>query len=412
MPVPTVHDEYSYLLQAETFASGRLTNPTPAMWVHFESFHINMRPTYQSMYPPAQALPMAAAIALHLRPWWGEWLSVGLMCGAICWMLQGWMPPQWAFLGGMFCVLRFSTFSYWMNSYWSGAVGAMGAALVLGALPRIKRSARMRYPLLFALGLAILANCRPYEGFVFSIPPTIALLLWLLGVGRKKPAGVAAFVPALALLLLVGAGMAFYNWRSTGNPLYMPYQANEVQYHITRPFLWQARRPIPHYHHQVMRTMYVFHELPDYLNRSSYDGLSSILKLKFRVFYDFFIWPLLALTIYSCWTMLKSRRLRIIPITFLAVWAGLLVEQWPPNPHYGAPLACTMVAIMLYGLRRMRTWKLRGAAVRSDDGKSRGAHAFRLDRGARDRDRSQSLFGGVLYPHAAGVGPRPYRGAT
>src|SRR5438876_2669145 len=266
-PAPVFVDEQSYLFQAATFASGRITNPTPAGWQHFETFHINMQPTYHSMYPPGQALFMAAAEALHIPPWWGVWLSVGLMCGAISWMLQGWMPPQWALLGTIFCVVRFSTFSYWMNSYFGGAVAAIGGALVFGALPRIKRSPKARYGLLLALGLALLANTRPYEGLVFSVVPMIALLLWLIRNWKRGSVRFAAVAPALGLLLAVGGGMAYYNWRCTGDSLLMPYVLNQREYHITRPFIWQARYPTPNYRHAAMRTFFVFHELPDYLNR-------------------------------------------------------------------------------------------------------------------------------------------------
>ena len=60
VPLPFVPDDFSFLLQADTFAHGRLSNPTPAMWTHFESIHVTMQPTYTSMYFPGQGLLLAA----------------------------------------------------------------------------------------------------------------------------------------------------------------------------------------------------------------------------------------------------------------------------------------------------------------------------------------------------------------
>src|SRR6266568_5543198 len=105
VPEPIVHDEFGYLLIANTFSHGRVTNPTHPMWVHFETFSVIQKPTYQCYTPVAQGLILAAGQIIAGHPFWGVWLSAGLMCSAICWMLQGWLSAGWALLGGFLAVL-------------------------------------------------------------------------------------------------------------------------------------------------------------------------------------------------------------------------------------------------------------------------------------------------------------------
>src|SRR6266568_3736253 len=75
VPIPSNPDEFSHLLVADTFAHGRVANPTSPMWVHFETVHVNQVPTYSSMMFPAQGLVLAAGEKVG-HPFFGVLLSL------------------------------------------------------------------------------------------------------------------------------------------------------------------------------------------------------------------------------------------------------------------------------------------------------------------------------------------------
>ena len=52
VPTPTGGDDFSFLLQADTFTHFRLTNPVHPMHRFFETDFILQEPSYSSIYPP------------------------------------------------------------------------------------------------------------------------------------------------------------------------------------------------------------------------------------------------------------------------------------------------------------------------------------------------------------------------
>ena len=360
VPVPGIHDEFSYLLMSDTFAHGRLTNPTHPMWVSFETMHVNWNPTYSSMYPPAQGLVLALGQFLG-HPWIGVLLSNAAMCALIVWMLQAWFPPRWAFLGGVIAALQLSFATYWMNGYWGGAVAASGGALVLGAMGRIRRTGRLRDALLLGLGVAILANSRPYEGLVFCIPIAAYFLRWMAGKIRTRIELQArirrVFLPLLASMVLLGAFMAYYNWRLTGNPLLLPHVLN-TDTHVTAPmFLWQHAKPPLHYRNAQFEDFYNVWERSYY--RTTWEDVRRVTGEKLDAVGEIFFWRAELLLLPFALYLFRDRKMRLFVVTFFIGAAGFFVVVWE-HPHYVAPLACVLAALMLQTMRHMNTIEVKG----------------------------------------------------
>jgi hypothetical protein len=358
LPVPaaSIHDEFSYLLMADTFAHGRLTNPTHPLWIHFDTIHVLQHPTYASIYPVMQGLFLAAGQVVLHNPWLGVWLSVALMCAAFCWALQACVPPLWALGGAALAAVRLGMFSYWMNSYWGGALAAFGGALVLGALPRVIARQRPRDAAILGVGMAVLANSRPYEGFAFCIPVAIVFLAWVMGADdfcrrlgfrRVKASDLNTRLQHVVVpiaIVLTGAALltGYYFWRVTGSPTTMPYVVEAQQYGVTPLFRWQALRPSPTYSDGRMRYFY-----------SEWAAIPVTAVARLIEYWAFYLGPVLIIPLLVLPHLLRDRRIRF-PLIACGFVVVAVAAEWWAQPHYAAPATVAGYAVILQGIRYLR----------------------------------------------------------
>jgi hypothetical protein len=359
IPKPFMQNDFSFLLAADTFASGTLTNPTPAMWMHFETMHITMKPTYMSMYFPAQGLILAAGKVLTGHPWYGILATTALMCAAIVWMLQAWLPPPWALLGGALAIMRLGLFSYWIDSYsGAGSIAALGGALVLGALPRFMKTARLRDGLMMATGVILLGTSRLYEGLLLCLPVLCYLSWWML-FGKNRPTAAVLLrrtaVP-LGLIVAAGAWMGYYNYRVFGSPTTLPYTADRAQYAVAPYFVWQSPQPHPLYRHEVMRKFYEQNELGVYQKIHSLLGFVPETLLKVSRGILFYAGIALLIPLIMLRRVFLDHRIRFLVVCVLVLAAGQLGEIFLV-PHYLAPFTAAFYAIGLQAMRHLRLWK-------------------------------------------------------
>jgi hypothetical protein len=429
--VPWVHDEFAYLLQADTFASGRLANPPNPHWQFFDTFHVIQRPTYAAQYPPMQAVLLAIGQKLTGNPAAGVWLSSGLACGAICWMLQAFVGEIWALYVSLLAVAQFGIIGYWAQSYYGGFAAVLGAALALGSVKRLLDRPQPRTAatmLLLGLGIAMVGSSRPYEGLLFSLPLFVVISSWLLARGRAGGwrAAARAALPCLAVLGAAGAMTAFYNFRVTGSATTLPFFVYTEHHEPVPPFLFQS----PPAHGPILtpeiRTFYQAHSLVLYHEQHTVAGVlrgelerirqlwAFLLNVVLSLPFIFLAWrerPRVRPWLIACAAWWLDLELRIprwgariseltwplldsptpwIVATVLAIvllmrhWnrlalaccasvlAGLSVETWQ-NPHYAAPLLPALLVLVAEGCRRVAEERFLPARQAMGSGLSVGA---------------------------------------
>lgn len=358
-PLPWVHDEYSYLLAADTFSNFRLSNPAHPLWEHFESFHILASPSLVSKYPPGNGLVLAVGQLLTGHPIFGVWLGLIAAQLATYWMLRVWTSPQWALFGGLALTLHAPMLRAWGQTYWGGAVAMLGGALLFGALRRIWTEPRFRDGLLLGLGAVILANTRPAEGFLTCLPVACVLLLWMFRsefVLREKLLRIG--LPALAVGIAGLSLMGTYNLATTGRLTTMPYQLHDKTYSASSLIIWKAQPEIPQYNHSQMEHFYTQVSRARQAALRKPAAYVANMYRKIYLLWDFFPIGLGLGLLAVPLVIIRDRWMQfaVCVLAFIFAIESLLATSWM-FPHYLAPIAALFYAVNIEGLRRLFLWR-------------------------------------------------------
>jgi hypothetical protein len=218
------------------------------------------------------------------------------------------------------------------------------------------------------LGLALLANTRPYESLFFGIPVGVAILVWILGKKRAPWRQLAPRVvlPIGLLLAFTVAGMAYFFWRVTGDPFRTPFQVNINTYYAVPYFPWQPLNLSHTYHHPVLERFFV-HEWQIYWYRYARRAPFTVLGTKLAELYGFFLGPLLALPLVVLFAFnpgqflcqaVKGKTGFLVGVCG-ATLVGLALPLYF-IPHYAAPMTAAISALVLLAMRHLRLWSWRG----------------------------------------------------
>lgn len=336
-PIPSGADDFSYILLGDTLRHLRLANPTHPFHEFFEAVFVLQQPTYASIYPLGQGLVL-------IFGWLGVLFSSGAFCALSYWMLLAWVTPIWAFAGGVLAAIEFGPLNPWVNSYWGGLVSACAGCLVFGSLPRLKKSPKVRYGLLFGAGIGLQILTRPFEATFLALAAIFYLVSNMRCAAKPLLAAGGAVAAAVGLMLL-------QNKAVTQNWTIMPYMLSRYQYGAPATFTFQDNA-VPH------RQLTQEQEL-DYKAQASIHGagtdtfLNYFQRLSYRFRYlRFFLLPPLYLAMLWFLPLLRERR-------YLWAAGAIVLFVLGTNfyayfyPHYLAAITCVFLLFSVCGLARM-----------------------------------------------------------
>ena len=222
-PLPVIHDEVAYVLQARIFASGHWSRPAPPMPEPFEEYHVLVQPVLAAKYHPGHSLALTPGAYLG-APQAGP-LAVSALTGALVFALaRNLAGGPVAALTTLFWLLAPMNLKF-RSTYLSQVTTSLLWVLALFCLERWLRTWRRGWLAGLALAVAACALTRPLTGLVLAVV-TGAVVLHRVWQTRRPLELVLPFL----LLLSVPAVLRWWSWATTGNPRESPRDLYTRQY--------------------------------------------------------------------------------------------------------------------------------------------------------------------------------------
>ena len=167
-PLPTVQDEYSYLLQSRIFAHLHWTAPPPPVPSSFQQPHVLTTPRVASKYPPGHALLLALGAAVD-APWLVPLALSGISAALIFLLAEGVAGPMvgllcWLVWLGDPVTLKFQP------GYYSEVTSGLAFLAAWWFLRRWRAGGESRWLVFTAVAIGWMAITRPLTALMFALP--------------------------------------------------------------------------------------------------------------------------------------------------------------------------------------------------------------------------------------------------
>lgn len=213
----TVYDEQAYLLQAEIFARGHWTAPSPPLAAFFEQMHVFIEPAVFAKYPPGHALTLVPGIWLGL-PGLMPALMSGI-AGALVFSIARRLANEWISLLTWWLWTTAWPTLLWSASYFSETTSTAMWLIAAWATIRWLDSGRGAYLLAVAAALGWGLEVRPLTIAVLTLPLAFVILRRVTATGAWK-----AFAAPVALGAAILALGPLWNQRTLGDWRLDPYR--------------------------------------------------------------------------------------------------------------------------------------------------------------------------------------------